>query len=251
MRALIALSVVGLLACPLPAGPPAYLRAEVSFAEGVVAGLLAQAQGLSLPTLGWTTAGPQLYGVQSEAELLAQETFLIWDFPYFYLASQTESGLAVLRGDEERGELIAMGTGGNLPPSQFVSDFIELLTELGLLPEVGCTIQFQEIEVPHKLPPSPEGSALDPVLWGLVNHPDWLGFARDYGLELTGLRVRVVVEKEGQLASQFEPYIFASTDGLAELILPIPLLVTLGQDPAVRLVRPPYVPHPAAPREGG
>lgn len=251
MRSLITLSVVGLLACPLPAGPPTYLRAEVSFGEGVVAGLLAQTQSLTLPTMSWTVAGPQFFGVQSEPELLAQETFLILDFPFFYLASQTESGLAVLRGDEREGELIVMGVGGNLPPAQFVSDFLTLLTQLGLLPEEDYTLQFQEIEVPLKLPPPPEGSALDPVLWGLVGHPDWLGFARDYGLQLIGLRVRVVVEKEGQLASQFEPYIFASTDGLAELILPIPLLVALGQDPAARLVRPPYVPHPAVPGEGG
>ena len=122
--------------------------------------------------------------------------------------------------------------------------FFDLLSALGLLPQ-GQTIELVAKDVPLKLPRPPEGSKLDPVLWALAGHPDWIGFARDYALERVGLRVRVVVEKVGELSDQFEPYILSSSDGLAELMVPIPLLPALGEDPAARTVRPPYIPHPA------
>jgi len=220
---------------------PKYLMAEVTLPEEGVQTLSARAQALGIPTLDWTEAGPRLYGVQSEAELLAAERFLIYDPPFFLLSVQTSSGRAVLRGEGTQAQLIVDGSDLLVPPPP---EFFELLDELGLTPQ-GETIELQVYEVPLKLPRVPEGSSLDPVLWALVNHPDWLGFARDYGLELAGLRVRVVVEKQGELAAELEPYIVSSSDGLAELLVPIPLLPTLGTDPAAKSVRPPYVPHPA------
>jgi len=138
--------------------------------------------------------------------------------------------------------LIAGGsTDALIPPPE---SFFDLLVTLGLLPQ-GETIELEAQDVPLKLPRPPQGSKLDPVLWALVGHPDWIGFARDYGLERVGIRVRVVVEKEGVLCAAFEPYIVSSSDGLAELLLPIPLLPQLRTDPAARAVRPPYIPHPA------
>ena len=96
-----------------------------------------------------------------------------------------------------------------------------------------------------KLPRAPEGVRLDPTLWALVQHPDWFGAARDFGLERRGLRVLVVAEASGTLAEALEPYVVSSTERLMEILIPIPLLPELGQDPAVTMVRPPYVPHPA------
>ena len=221
---------------------PEYLMAEVTLPEGAVQTLSARAQELGIPVLAWTEAGPQLYGVQSQAELTSTERFLIYDPPYFLLSVQTPSGRAVLRGSGTQAQLIVGGGTDVLQPPP--PECIQLLDELGLTPQ-GETIELQAYEVPLKLPRVPEGSALDPVLWAIINHPDWLGFARDYGLELSGLRVRVVVEKEGELAAMFEPYITSSSDGMAELLVPIPLLPELGTDPAAKSVRPPYVPHPA------
>ncbi|HAF71330.1 MAG: hypothetical protein XD60_1418 [Acetothermia bacterium 64_32] len=240
MRAL-ALAFLLLASVPLFAGTPKYLWGEVTLPEGALAGLPARAQTLGIPSLTYTQDGPYFTGVKDEAELLAGETYLIYDPPYFLLCLQTGSTRAVLRGSG-RAQLIAGGVSDVLiPPPE---GFFELLSELGLLPE-GETIELVAKDVPLKLPPPPEGSRLDPVLWALVNHPDWIGFSRDYALERVGLRVRVVVEKEGELSERFEPYILSSSDGLAELLVPIPLLPALGGDPAVREVRPPYLPHPA------
>jgi len=101
------------------------------------------------------------------------------------------------------------------------------------------------VEFPLKLPRVPEGVNLDPTLWALVQHPDWFGAARDYGLERVGLRVRVVAEASGALAEDLEPYVLSSTGELMDLLIPIGLLPELGRDPAVRAVRPPFTPYPA------
>lgn len=241
MRVLALLLLVAAFPLGSVGETPKYLLAEVTLAEGALQTLPARAQELGLPTLVWRD-GPEFFGVQTEAELLASDRFLIYDPPYFLLSVQTPSGRAVLRGQGTQAQLIVGGgTDVLLPPPQ---EFFSLLDALGLTPQEE-TIELQVHEVPLKLPRGPEGLALDPVLWALVNHPDWLGFARDYGLELSGIRVRVTAEVEGQLAQKFEPHIASSSDGLVELLVPIPLLPELGADPAAKSVRPPYVPHPA------
>ena len=240
MRAIV-LAVLLLASFPLFGETPKYLLGEVTLPQGALAELPARAEALGIPSLIYTQTGPQFKGVQDESELLAADTYLIYDPPYFLLSQQTDSTRVVLRG-KETAQLIAGGVSDVLfaPPESF----FELLSALGLLPQ-GETIELVAKEVPLKLPRPPQGSKLDPVLWALVEHPDWIGFARDYALERVGLRVRVVVEKAGELSDQFEPYILSSSDGLAELMVPIPLLPQLGEDPAARAVRPPYVPHPA------
>jgi len=241
MRVLALLLVVAAVPLASVGETPNYLRAEVTLAEGALQTLPVRAQELGLATLIWRE-GPEFLGVQSEEELLEADRFLIYDPPYFLLSVQTPSGRAVLRGQGTQAQLIVGGdTDILLPPPP---EFFSLLDALGLTPQEE-TIELQVYQVPLKLPRVPEDSALDSVLWALVNHPDWLGFARDYGLELCGLRVRVTAEVEGQLAQTFEPYIASSSDGLVELLVPIPLLPELGADPAAVSVRPPYVPHPA------
>jgi len=220
---------------------PKYLIGELTLPEGALEGPPQRAEALGIPTEVWTPAGPQITGAEDEEELLAADAYLIVDGPYFLLTVQTASGRAILRGGETA-VLIAGGSTDALTPPP--PEFFDLLAELGLLPQ-GETIEMCEKDVPLKLPRPPAGSALDPVLWALVNHPDWIGFARDYGLERVGIRVRVVVEKEGQLPEAFEPYVQSSSDGMAELLVPIPLLPSLGEAAGVLSVRPPYIPHPA------
>lgn len=225
-------------------GGPNYLWGEILVPQGALEGLVERAESLGIPTALWTEEGLSFSGVADEAELLAGELWLYWDGPYFMLGSQTPSGRIFLRGGPDRAELCAQGDGALFPPTP---EFFELLISLGLLPR-GTTVELKLRDVPLKLPKPPEGMSLDPVLWALVGHPDWFGFARDYGLPRVGLRVRVVAEVEGRPSLSFEPYIQSSSDNLYELLLPIPLLPELGQDPAVKYVRPPHVPYPA---EGG
>ncbi len=226
---------------------PSYLTTQLALPQDAVQGLLSKAQELGIPTLAYTEGGAVLSGVQSESELLSSDRYLIYDPPYFLLSVQTDSSLAVLRGDDRSAELISLGRDGNiaLPPQEL----FDLLDQLGLLPS-GQTVELQAEELPLKLPAVPEGVKLDAELWGLLSYPDWLGFARDHGLELQGIRVHVVVERTSALPEKYEPYIISSSDGLVEMSLPIPLLSELGREPVVKLVRPPYTPHPAAGAEG-
>lgn len=221
---------------------PRYLWGEISVPEGAVEALCARAEELGIAVASWGEDGLSFRGVADEEELLAEGTYLYLDGELFLLVLDTETERSLLRGDQSSAELI-VSTGTNIlaPPSEA---FLDLARELGLLSdeaEIGLSVK----EIPLKLPRVPEGMHLDPVLWALVLHPDWSAAARDFGLERTGLRVRVVAEASGVLAEELERYVLSSTADLMDILIPIGLLPALGQDPAVRMVRPPYVPHPA------
>ncbi|MCR4392250.1 MAG: hypothetical protein NUV94_05625 [Candidatus Acetothermia bacterium] len=242
MRAMAFLAVAVTLGAGIGVGEtPHYLWGEIRVPEGAVQTLSVRAGALGIPTAVWTEAGLTVAGAADEAAMLAEGAYLYVDGPCFLLAVDSTGERAVLRGTAAQAELIVGGTGDVLysPPSAFLA----LAGELGLLPT--CSVELQVKEVPLKLPRPPEGMKLDPVLWALVGHPDWLGFARDYALDRVGIRVRVVAQVAGALAAEFEPYIQSSSGALVELLIPIPLLPDLGRDPAVEIVRPPYVPHPA------
>ena len=177
-------------------------------------------------------------GATDETELLSRNAFLYLDGDFFLLGIREGTWTTILRGKPDSAELIVFGTG----TPQSLAGFA-ILEALGLLP-AGAALELSEKTVPLKLPAPPKEVKLDPILWTLVGHPDWFSFARDYGLERVGLRVRAVAELQGTLSQAFADYIRSSTDALAELLIPIPLLPELGKDPAVRLVRPPFIPHP-------
>jgi len=221
---------------------PSYLWGEVDVPEGAVAGLATRAEELGLACAVWTEEGLRFVGAGDEAELRASGAYLYLDGPAFLVAVETPTERAVLRGRGSSAELIVWtGTDVISPPG---ASFFDLLRALGLLGE-GWMVTLTVKTVPLKLPRVPEGVRLDPVLWALAGHPDWFGAARDYGLERVGLRVRVVAEASGALAEGLEPYVLSSTETLMDLLIPIPLLVDLARDPAVRYVRPPLTPYPA------
>ncbi|MGQ9700819.1 MAG: hypothetical protein ACUVQS_07230 [Candidatus Bipolaricaulaceae bacterium] len=217
---------------------PTYFWAEVVPPEGAVAALLDQAQTLSIPMARWGEGALVFQGVAEEAELLRSEKFLLWDPPYFLIAIKDGAWVTTLRGTQAAAELVIFGTGE--PQALSGPPFLEAL---GLI-AAHTALDLQVKEIPLKLPAPPAGMKLDPILWALVSHPDWFGFVRDYGLERVGLRVRVVAELTAPLGQAFEGYILSSTDSLAELLLPIPMLPTLGLLPEVKIVRLPYRPEP-------
>ncbi|MBC7219870.1 hypothetical protein H5T55_00025 [Candidatus Bipolaricaulota bacterium] len=221
---------------------PTYLYGEIATPPGAVDGLAARAEDLGIPTATFEADGLVVRGAEDEGELLGGRVYLYLDGAQFLVGMEVGIERAILRGDRDRAELVVW-TGGDVvvPPRE---EFLALLRELGLL-ETGCSITLAVRELPLKLPRVPEGMNLDPTLWALIGHPDWFGAARDYGLERVGLRVRVVAEASGALAEDLEPYVLSSSAGLMDLLIPIGLLPVLAADPAVRTVRPPYVPHPA------
>lgn len=224
------------------AATPRYLWAPVAVPKEAVAGLAARAEELGLPIAVWGKEGLRFVGAGSEADLLGRGVYLYLDGPFFLITAQSATEQTTLRGRGGSAELIVWtGTDVISPPAEL---FFDLLRALGLLPP-AVTITLELKTLPLKLPRAPEGVKLDPILWALVGHPDWSAAARDFGLERVGLRVRVVAEARGVLGETLEPYVLSSTGSLMDLLIPIPLLPELGRDPAVKIVRPPYVPHPA------
>lgn len=220
---------------------PSYLWGEFEFPAGALEGLASRIQTESIPLARWSAGELEFGGAADELELESSPAFAYVDGDVLFLAVQSGSIKAVLRGRYPQAEIVAMAEETTLALPE---GFLELVESLGLLPE-DCSVELELREVPLKLPRAPDDVRLDSVLWALVNHPDWLGFARNHGLQRVGLRVRVVAEVTGQLDARFEAYIQSSTETLAELLVPILYLPELGRDPAVSLVRPPHTPYPA------
>jgi len=231
---LLSLSFFGL------AQGPTYLWAPCQIPTEAFSALPERAQTLSIPIARFLPekGALEFLGAADETELLSGNAFLYLDGEFFLLGIREGTWTTILRGKPDSAELVIFGTGS----PEILSSFA-ILEALGLLPW-GEAIELAEKTVPLKLPAPPEGLKLDPILWTLVGHPDWFAFSRDYGLERAGIRVRVVAELQGSLSQAFEGYIRSSTENLAELLIPIPLLPELGKDPAVKIVRPPFVPHP-------
>ncbi len=222
---------------------PTYLFGVIPLAPGALEALPGRAQTAGVPMAIQKEDGTLVFqGVKDEGELLSSPEYLLLDDGFFLLGVQTASGRYFLRGTRDEARLFALGDPRGL------GSFIALIQGLGLLPR-KASVELTAGEVPLKLPAPPEGLKLDPVLYGLVSSPDWIGFCRDYGLERVGLRVLVVAEVRGILPEVYEPYIRSSSDGLVELLIPIPLLEKLGREDVVSKVRPPFRPHPAV-KEG-
>lgn len=224
---------VGALAQP-------YLWATWTIPSESLAALPERAELLGIPIVRFNPEKADLVfvGATGEAELLNQNAFLYLDNDFFLIGIREGRWNTILRGSAKAAELVIFGEGAPEPLSS-----LAILEALGLLPPEGV-VELTQKEIPTKLSAPPAGIRLDPVLWALVEHPDWFSFAQAQGLERLGLRVRVVAELCGTLSEEWEPFIRSSSGALAELLLPIPLLPELGKDPAVRIVRPPYAPVP-------
>ncbi len=125
----------------------------------------------------------------------------------------------------------------------------EKLTPFGVLP-AGTNGLKLEPYLPSAKPEPPEGARLDSVLYGLALAPDWNRYAREQGIELSGLRARVLIElsaPEAQLPGTLDVQIEAQSGQLVRAQVLIHQLVQLAQDPAVAFVRLPSRPHPAVP----
>ena len=231
----------GIFGLALATEVPTYLWAKISIPQEAIAALPERAQTAGIPLAVAGGAGRlEFVRTETEEDLLSSNAYLYLDGPFFFLGVSDTNGAAFLRGEQTEAEIICFGN------PEALSHMVSLLDSPGLL-SPGTEVEFTERPLSLKIPAPPEGVKLDPVLWGLLLHPDWFAFACDYGIERVGLRVRVVAEVEGTLPEKYEPYIQSSSNGLVSLLVPIPLLDDLGKEAVVRLVRPPYKPHPLAP----
>ncbi|MGY4706461.1 hypothetical protein ACVNPS_01730 [Candidatus Bipolaricaulota sp. J31] len=241
MRITLALGLAVFLGGMVHGETPSYLYGTFALPQGAFATLPERAQTAGIPLAVAGEGGVLSFvGADSEADLLAGGRYLYLDGAFFLLGFASGGNRAFLRGCAREAELILIGD------LDTVHAFLDLLGDLGLLP-AGGAVELERREIPAKVPAPPSGVRLDPVLWGLLLYPDWFAFAGAHGIERVGLRVRVVAEVTGLLPEGYEPYIQGSSDGLVQLLLPIPLLDDLAGEEVVVRVRPPHIPHPLVP----
>ncbi len=130
-------------------------------------------------------------------------------------------------------------------------DLQSLLTGLapfGVAPTQTGALSFSVINVPAK-PRPPAGARLDSTLYGLMIAPDWHDYAAAHGIELSGLRARVIVDLATpgvQPQGVADLLVEASSPERLRALVPIEQLLALARDPAVSLVRLPNRPQPGA-----
>jgi hypothetical protein len=129
-------------------------------------------------------------------------------------------------------------------------DLSALLTELapfGVAPTQTSSLSFEVLAVPSK-PQPPAGARLDSTLYGLMVAPDWYDYAAAHGIDLSGLRARVIIELVTPRTLPQLPNLLveARSDNLIRALVPIQQLLTLADDPAVAFVRLPNKPQPSS-----
>lgn len=128
-------------------------------------------------------------------------------------------------------------------------DLQALLTELapfGVAPTQTSALSFETIAVPSK-PQPPSDARLDSTLYGLMIAPDWRDYAAGHGIDLAGLRARVIIEltSPGAVPQATDLLIEARSDTLIRALVPIEQLLALARDPAISMVRLPNRPQAA------
>lgn len=128
--------------------------------------------------------------------------------------------------------------------SQDLNRIRSVLGPFGVLPP---SIDLEPFSPPMK-PKPPQDARIDSVLYGLTLSPDWVDYARQNGIELSGLRAEVIVE----LASADVPLpqdliVESRSDQLVRAQALIPKLIALARLSRVDFVRLPNRPQPAGP----
>lgn len=178
--------------------------------------------------------------------------WLVVDRQWFWLHLDEPDWALHLRPSGQQTGSYELIVSPKLPKTELTDEDLgriqQALAPFGLLPPADPLAPEPYI-VPAK-PAPPEGVRLDSVLYGLTLAPDWAAYAREKGIERSGLRVRVVIERSapGAMPSPaLELVVEAESERLIRAQALIHRLVELARDPAVGFVRPPTRPQPAAP----
>ena len=139
-----------------------------------------------------------------------------------------------------------------LPKTSLSSDDLETilgtLAPFNVLPEQSSSIQLEPM-VQSSKPVPPEGARIDSVLYGLTQAPDWLDYARQNNIALSGLRAEIIVEltsSEASIPDGVDLVATSRTGALVSAQAPIDQLVRLASAPSVAFVRLPSQARPAA-----
>ena len=124
---------------------------------------------------------------------------------------------------------------------------LEALAPFNVLPRQSASLQLETMIQPTK-PVPPEGARIDSVLYGLTLAPDWMDYAQQQNIGLSGLRAKVVVEltsAQASLPENVELIATSRTGALVSAQARIDQLVRLASAPSVAFVRMPSQPRPA------
>lgn len=174
--------------------------------------------------------------------LLAGDRLLIVDGSRFLLRASGESSTYAVRPSSDGLELVF-----SPHEDQGLDGVLSALVDLEGLGVISSEVDFGFRAFAReslKGPVPPTGARTDSDLYWLTVAEDWHAFAAVKGLSLVGLRVDVVVEflPGSALPAEYAEYVSSESASLAELLLPIDLLVELASSEGVGFVRQPYEP---------
>lgn len=125
---------------------------------------------------------------------------------------------------------------------------LDTLAPFGVLPTQSASLQLETMIPPTK-PVPPEGTSIDSVLFGLTQAPDWMDYAREQNIALSGLRAEVIVEltsADASLPDGVDLVATSRTGALVSAQARIGQLVRLASASSVAFLRLPSQPRPAA-----
>ncbi len=174
------------------------------------------------------------------------------DGQHFWIRLDEESWQLALRPARELPTRYELIVSPKLPKTTLnpedVSAIVATLRPFGVIPSQTESFSLEPLIPPAK-PEPPEGVRIDSVLYGLITAPDWKAYALQNGIELSGLRARVLVELEAG-ASLPEGLDLVVEERAAERVRVQALihrLEELAKDPAVAFVRLPSRPQSPSP----
>lgn len=134
------------------------------------------------------------------------------------------------------GEELVLVMKQSAPQATVNAQLRDVLDPIGV--SLGNDVTFERVPPADKTTtPLPAGLRLDERLYRLTQAPDWVDFADEQGLFLSGLRVRVVLELVGAQEPDLGLLVEQRASASLRAQALISQLITLAQDPAVRRVR--------------
>ncbi|MGQ9477358.1 MAG: hypothetical protein ACUVRH_02575 [Candidatus Bipolaricaulia bacterium] len=235
-------------------GRVTFYKAPFPLAQPDIATIAARAQGLNFwirVQEGLNVA--YLHGSELCTGCIPANEASFFGFPQLYL----DDGLFLIRLDEADYRMVVrpatealgayeviFGPKREMSPQAMEEEAQSWLQKLGIIQTTS--LEFNEL-IPQEKPQPPAGAQLDSLLYALTIAPDWHDFARERGLSLLGLRIRVIVELVNPqvLPQGYYLLVEAQAQDLLRVLVPVSELIRLSHDPAVKLVRLPYEPHEA------
>lgn len=178
----------------------------------------------------------------NEAEFF-QRPQLIADGEMFWLRLANDRWELNLRPAADATGTYALFVAPRLPDTELSDEMLtqvdDALAPFNVLPNDATSLDFAAYSQPSD-PEPPQGLNLAPVLYGLLNAPDWTEAAAERDVTRSGLRAVVEAElssSSAELPSDLDLIVESRSGDTAQVQVLIPQLDDLAENPNIREVR--------------